>query len=142
LLATGDDHGNVWLWPHGAAPGSALAHSAVAIGDVAFAERGDALVAGGHDGTVWLWSPATGPPRTANAGADVTAVWTDGTRVVAVDGEGTVHTWHVDGDHLIADRAVATAMKCKRALFASGGAWVVLGGVGGGVTRVEGSAIE
>jgi WD40 repeat protein/predicted Ser/Thr protein kinase len=141
-LATGDDHGNVWVWPRGEAPGRALAHGATAIGDVAFAEHGAALVAGTHDGTIWLWGSPDAPPIVTSAGADVVTAWTDGARVVAVDGDGAVHAWHAQGADLVAEAVVATGLKTKRAVFATGGAWALLGGIGGGVTRVEGSTVE
>jgi WD40 repeat protein/predicted Ser/Thr protein kinase len=141
-LATGDDHGRLWLWPHGAAPGRELVHGSSAIGEVVFADRGAQLVAGDHDGAVWLWDVATGTQRSVTTGADIVAAWTDGAKLVVVDVEGTVRTWHVAGPALALDRTVTTGKKCKRAAVAAGGAWVALGGVGGAVTRVEDDRVD
>jgi eukaryotic-like serine/threonine-protein kinase len=141
-LVTGDDHGNVWLWPHGREPGRRLASSTVAIGTLAVSADSTTGVGGDHLGALWLWKLDTGVSFTVQLGVDVTDTWTDGRRVVAVDTSGTVRTWHLDGAALVLDRTVATGLPTKRAIFAAGGAWVVLGGVGGNATRVEGDTIE
>ena len=143
-LATGDDHGNLYLWPHGRAPGRKLDTSALesAIGTLAFSPSGHELVAGNHDGSVWLWSIAANTRIATTVHADVAEVWTDGTHVTAVDATGAVHAWHVAENVVAIDRTVQTGLSCKRASFAPDGTWVLLGGVGGTVTRVEGTAVE
>ncbi|MDB4955986.1 MAG: High-affnity carbon uptake protein Hat/HatR [Myxococcales bacterium] len=141
-LATGDDHGHLFVWPHGAAPGRELVAAHTAIGTVVFSGQGENLVSGDHEGAIWLWDLAAGTQRTVGTGADIAEAWTDGKRVSSVDVEGTVRTWHVDGDKLAIDRTVVTGKKCKRAVFAADGGWTVLGGVGGTVTRVEGDVVE
>ena len=143
-LATGDDHGNLYVWPHGRAPARKLDTSATtaAIGTLAFSPSGHELVAGDHDGSVWLWSIATDARIAAAIHADVAETWTDGSHVIAVAASGAVYTWHVAGTAFVLDRTVQTGLNCKRALFAPSGAWVLLGGVGGTVTRVEGDTIE
>ena len=156
-LATSDDHGNLYLWPHGRAPGRKLdtsapspatpatadpTHAAPPIGTLAFSPSGHELVAGDHAGTVWLWSVADNKRIATTVHEDVADLWTDGTRVIAVDGIGAVHTWHRDAATFAIDRVVQTGLNCKRAVFGPGGAWVLLGGVGGSVTRVEGATVE
>jgi WD40 repeat protein len=141
-LATGDDHGNVGLWPRGAQPGRRLATSTVAIGTLAFSPDSTALVGGDHLGAVWLWKLDTGAAMSEQIGVDVTDTWTDGARVIAVDATGLVRTWRADRGALVLERAVATGLPTKRAMFAAGGAWVVLGGVTGNATRVEADTVE
>jgi WD40 repeat protein/predicted Ser/Thr protein kinase len=138
-LATGDDHGHVRVWSRGES--RALVAVQPAVGAVAFSDDGSALIAGDHAGTVWLWNTRTWTVHAVEAGADVAGVWTDGTRFVAVDGDGSVHPWHIAGDAVVADPIVATQQKLKRVVFAPGGEWVALGGVGGAVLRVEGTTI-
>jgi len=141
-LVTSDDHGGVWLWPRAGEPGRRLASSTVAVGTLAVSADGTTIVGGDHLGALWVWRLDTSVSVTVQIGADVADTWTDGHRVVAVDASGTVHTWHLDGGALVLDRAVATGLPTKRAIFAAGGAWVVLGGVSGNATRVEGDTIE
>jgi eukaryotic-like serine/threonine-protein kinase len=140
-LATGDDHGNLWLWPSTGAAGRRLVSSTASVGTLAFSADGTTLVAGNHAGALWCWRLDTGGELAAQIGVDVVDLWTDGARVVAVDADGTVRTWRA-GDALVLERAVATGQPTKRAVFAAGGAWVVLGGISGTATRVEGDAIE
>jgi len=135
-LVTGDDHGNVLLWPHARGAAKELVHATSAIGDVAFASDGTTIAAGDHDGHVWQWQVATGTRAEAVVGADIVQVWTDGARTAAVDGIGTVHWWKRDADKLVVDHAIPTGLNCKRAVWASDGTWTVLAGVGGTVTRV------
>ncbi|HSN27142.1 MAG TPA: serine/threonine-protein kinase [Kofleriaceae bacterium] len=139
-LVTADDHGNTWAWPKGMTPGRRLTDSHSPIGTLAFSDDGRALVASDHAGHVWVWSTDTWIARTAQLAGDPVTAWTDGARVAVVDGDGTVHRWH--GDPLVEDAAVATKQRTKRAVFAKGGAWLLLGGVGGEVVRVEGTTIE
>ncbi|MBV8756267.1 MAG: protein kinase [Deltaproteobacteria bacterium] len=139
-LVTADDHGNTWAWPKGAAPGRRLTESHSAIGTAAFSDDGRALVASDHAGHVWLWRTDTWTARTAQLAGDPVIAWTDGDKVAIVDGDGTVHRWH--GDPLVEDGPVATKQRTKRAVFGKGGAWALLGGVGGEVLRVEGTSIE
>jgi len=143
-LATGDDHGHLWLWPKGRGPGKQLDTGRSAIGSLAFSPDGERLVAGDHDGNVWSWDVATGARIAAAGAGDIVEVWTDGTRIAVVDGSGAVRTWKRDGDKLVVEHVVATALNCKRAVFAADGTWAVLGGVGGTVTRVviDGGTIE
>jgi WD40 repeat protein len=138
-LATGDDHGNLFVWPKGRGPGKKLdtaSKGESAIGSLAFSPDGTRLVAGDHAGNVWAWDVATGARVTATGAGDIVEVWSDGTRLAAVDGSGAVRTWKRDGDKLVVEHVVATALNCKRAVFAADGTWAVLGGVGGTVTRV------
>ncbi len=141
-LASGDDHGNVILWPHAAGPGKPLVHSVAAIGDVAFSADGTALIGGDHDGRVWYWDLTTGARIDLVIGKDVVQAWTSGARAAAVDGTGAVHWWKREGAALLVERVTATGLNCKRAVFASDGAWAVLGGVGGAVTRVAGEVVQ
>ena len=141
-LATADDHGNTWVWPHGAAPGQRLTVGGKAIGALAFSDDGRALVEGDRDGHVWLWNVETWTARMVDAGDDIVTAWTDGTSVAVVTGGGAVKRWRNGDDALEPAGAVETKQAIKRALFAPGGAWALLGGVGGVVTRVEGDTIE
>lgn len=141
-LVTGDDHGNVFLWPHGQAPGQKLETSSSAIGAVAFSESGREVIAGDHAGAIWMWTVATGARRATTTGTDIVAAWSDDAELVSVDIEGVVRTWKVTADGLAPVRSVATQMKTKRAVFSNHGGWVVLGGVGGAVTRVDGEQVE
>ncbi len=141
-LASGDDHGNVFLWPKGAAPGKLLAHGKSAIGDVAFSADGTALVAGDHDGHVAQWDVASGAELDVVVPKDVVQTWTDGAHAAVVDGNGAVHWWKREGAALVVERVTATGLNCKRAVFATDGTWALLGGVGGVVTRVIGDKIE
>ena len=139
-LATGDDHGHVQVWSR-TAGARALVASKAPLGALAFAEDGRALIVADHDGAIWLFDTRTWQLRTTSAGVDVEAVWTDGTRAIAVDVDGGVHTWRASGDALVAAGVIATKQKIKRAIFARGASWIALGGVGGAVTRIEGSTI-
>ena len=139
-LVTADDHGNTFAWPKGNAPGRRLTDSHAAIGTVAFSDDGRALVAGDHAGHIWVWRTDTWAARTAQISGDPVVAWTDGNVASVVDGDGTVHRWH--GDPLVEDAPVATKQRTKRAVFAKGGKWLVLGGVGGEVLRIEGTTIE
>jgi WD40 repeat protein/predicted Ser/Thr protein kinase len=141
-LITGDDHGNLLAWPHGRPPARDLAHGSAAIDTLSFAKSGDVAIAGDRDGGLATWDLAGGAHREAKAPAGIIKVWSDGARVLAADAEGNVDAWHGDGDRLVADRAVATGIKLKRAAFAPDGAWVALGGVGGAVLRVTGDKID
>ena len=138
-LVTADDHGNVIAWPHARPPGKPLESAGSAIGSVAFAATGQVAVASDHDGDVWQWNMATGEVAHARLpGGDVTDVWTDETHVVAADAAGTVSWLHRDGASLVTDRATATGLHAKRAAFAPDAAFVVVGGVGGALTKVDG----
>lgn len=141
-LVTGDDHGNVFLWPRGEGPGTKLETGTSAIGAVTFSDSGREVIAGDHLGNIWMWTVATGARRATTTGTDIVTAWSDGARLVSVDIEGAVRTWGVTALGFEPERTVATQMKTKRAVFASHGAWVVLGGVGGAVTRVEGTEVE
>ena len=141
-LVTADDHGHVRLWAHGELPGRELVATTSPVGTVEFSDDGRAIVAADHQGHVWLWSAPDWTARTANIGADVADAWTDGTHVQAADADGTLHVWHVDGDKLAIEREVATKLQTKRAAFAKGGAWAVLGAVSGAITRITGTQIE
>lgn len=140
-LVTGDDHGNLYLWPKGQGPGTKLETGTSPIGAVAFSESGREVIAGDHLGNIWMWTVATRARRAVSTGTDIVAAWSDDARLVSVDVEGVVRTWKVGPDALVPERSVATKLKTKRAMFATHGAWVVLGGVGGAVTRVEGETV-
>ena len=141
-LATGDDHGKIMLWPKGQTPGTQLTDGTSAIGWVSFSDDGAELIAGDHAGSIWMWNVATRARRVTVTGTDIVSAWSDGAHLAAVDVEGVVRTWRVAPDALVLERAVPTQLKTKRAVFAAHGAWVVLGGVGGAVTRVEDTRIE
>lgn len=138
-LASGDDHGNVYLWPKGAAPGQKLETTTSPIGALAFSATGTELLGGDHDGHVWVWrlGPA-GPTKqiATDTETDIAGIWSDGRWMVSADIEGVVRRWQFEGDSLVNEQKVATKLKTKRVAFEPGGAWVVLGGVGGAVTRV------
>jgi WD40 repeat protein/predicted Ser/Thr protein kinase len=134
-LATGDDHGHVRVWSRGGS--RELVAAGDPIGVVAFADDGSTLLAGDHAGALWVWSTKSWTARTLTVGADVASVWSDGTRIEAVDGDGGIHSWHGD----IEDPVVATHQTIKRVAFAPGGAWIAVGGVGGAVTRVDGDRL-
>jgi WD40 repeat protein/predicted Ser/Thr protein kinase len=141
-LITGDDHGRVIAWPHARAPGKQLTAADNAIGSVAFSQSGKTFVASDHAGDVWQWDLATfDVAHTMLAAGDVTDVWTDDAHVIASDGVGTVHSLHRDRDALAEDRTVATGLHAKRAVFAPGAAFVVIGGVGGALTEVQGDRV-
>ncbi len=74
-------------------------------------------------------------------GGDVTDVWTDDAKQIASDGVGTVRWLHRDHDALVVDHTTATGLHAKRAAFAPGGAFVVIGGVGGALTEVDGDRV-
>jgi WD40 repeat protein/predicted Ser/Thr protein kinase len=132
-LASGDDHGNVLLWPHGRAPGTRLPTGTTAIGLVMWA--GNQLVAGDHSGALWAWDPATGARVQGKPGAEQIDAWSDGKTLITVDADGAVRTWRLPGLELA--RTVTTGLKTKRAAFAADGSFAVLGGIGGTVTRVD-----
>ncbi len=132
-LATGDDHGNLWLWPHGRAPGKLIAKSDAPIESVAFG--GGFVAAGDHAGEVYAWNLATGVRRDATAPTGIAAVSTDGKTLIAADFAGTVRTWSI-ADGLALEREVATGVPVKRVAFGPG--WVALGGVDGRVVQIAG----
>jgi WD40 repeat protein len=134
-LASGDDHGHVRVWSRGGS--RELVAAGDPIGVVAFADDGSTLLAGDHAGTLWAWSTATWAPRTFAIGADVAGAWGDGTVIEAVDTDGGIHTWRGD----VEEPVVALHQKLKRVAFAPHGAWIAVGGVGGAVTRVDGSRL-
>ncbi|HEX4421362.1 MAG TPA: protein kinase, partial [Kofleriaceae bacterium] len=140
-LAAGDDHGNVWLWPRSGAPGRRLVSSGVAIGTLEFSADGKVVVAGNHAGGLWRWRADGSGQLAVQIDAGVVDLWADAEHVIAVDAAGTVRTWRA-GDRLELERTVVTGQPTKRAVFAAGGAWVVLGGISGTATRVEGDATE
>ena len=141
-LAAGDDHGRLAVWPKGREPAIELVASGATIGTVAFAPTGE-LVSGDHAGVVRWFDLATHATASAATGTDVATVWTDGKRVISADAGGTVRSFRVDGQTtLVADHVKATGVNVKRAVFGPAGAWLVLGGVGGTVTRVEGDVLE
>ena len=159
-LAAGDDHGRLAVWPKGREPAVELLPGGSTIGTVAFAPTGE-LVSGDHAGVVRWWDLATHATASAATGSDIATVWTDGKRVISADAIGTVRTFHVDRTAppsggaagpgqagtvvqttLVADHVKATGVNVKRAVFGPAGAWLVLGGVGGTVIRVEGDVVE
>ena len=145
-LASGDDHGNVWIWPGGEAPGVHLAKLPASLGTMELSPAGDALVAGVDDGSLAVWSFGDGATTAAALGkirGKPVGSWTDGARVIVVDGDGAVHTLRRDGAQLVADgEAVVTGLPTKRTIFTEDGATVVLGGVGGSVMQVTGEHLE
>jgi len=136
-LVTGDDAGLARAWPRGAAPAIELASRGASIGAVDASLHGSHVVYGDHAGTIWLLDVARGTSRVTTTGTDIVRSWTDGERLVSVDVEGTVRVWHARPQELTLVRAIRTGLRTKRAAFGPGGAWVVLGGVGGAVTRVD-----
>ncbi len=155
-LAAGDDHGRLAVWPKGRAPCVELIPGGSTIGTVAFAPTGE-LASGDHAGVVRWYDLATHASASAATGTDIATVWTDGKRVISADAGGTVRTFRVDRTAppsggaagpgqagtvegtppaLVADHVKATGVNVKRAVFGPAGAWLVLGGVGGTVTRV------
>ncbi len=136
-LATGDDSGRVHVWSR--AGSRELVASNHAIGAIAFAGDSSALIAGDHAGTIWSWSTRTWTARAADLGADIVTAWTDGSRAAAVDANGNLHTWNVTDNALAGHAVIATRQKIKRALFASDGHSVTLGGFSGAVTQLDGT---
>jgi len=135
-LATGDDRGRLMLWPRDGQTYKELAYSPSAIGAVAWTIDG-ALIAGDHAGAIWRWDPVTGARATATTGVDIVDAWGAGTNVVTVDVEGAVRVWRHAAASLTLERTIETKMKTKRCAFGPRGEWLVLGGVGGAVVRVE-----
>jgi eukaryotic-like serine/threonine-protein kinase len=144
-LVTGDDHGNIIMWPHARAPGTPMVSSGSAIGSVYFSPTGKHVIASDHDGNIWDWQMAPNAvgdvAHLVLPSGDVTDVWTDDTHVVASDGAGTVHWLHRDGAALVVDHSTPTGLHAKRAMFAPNGAYVVIGGVGGALTKVDNDRI-
>jgi WD40 repeat protein len=136
-LATGDDHGNLLLWPHGRAPGKRLDTGTAAIGLVMWA--GNQLVAGDHTGALWAFDPATGARVQGKPGAEEIDAWSDGKTLITVDADGAVRTWRMPGLELA--RTVTTGLKTKRAAFPADGSFAVLGAIGGDVTRIDGDKL-
>ncbi|MEO8845621.1 MAG: serine/threonine-protein kinase [Kofleriaceae bacterium] len=136
-LASADDHGIVLLWPHARGPARQLASGGSAISDVVFSADGTMVTAGDHDGHLWQWDVATGTRAEAAVAGDIVQTWSDGAHAAAVDGSGLVHWWKREGNALVVEHTTATGLNCKRAVWASDGAWAVLGGVGGIVTRAD-----
>jgi WD40 repeat protein/predicted Ser/Thr protein kinase len=133
-LASGDDHGNLFLWPHGGAPGKRLETGTSAIGLVTWA--GSRLISGDHSGALWAFDPASGARTQATPGAaEAIDAWSDGKRLITVDADGAVRTWRLPDLELA--RTATTGLKTKRAAFAADGSFAVLGGIGGTVTRVD-----
>jgi WD40 repeat protein/predicted Ser/Thr protein kinase len=140
-LVTGDDHGNLIAWAHGRAPGKPMISTHSAIGSVYFSPSGKHVMASDHDGNIWDWQmtpTATGEVAHLELpGVDVTDVWSDDTHFIASDSNGTVHWLSRNGDALVIDHSTTTGMHAKRAMFAPNGAYVVIGGVGGALTKIE-----
>jgi WD40 repeat protein len=140
-LVTSDDHGNVWLWPRAGQGGRQLTSSAQSVGALAFSADGTVIVAGNHAGQLWRWPADGSSVLTVQLPTDVTDVWADHARVIAVDAAGVVRTWRA-ADQLVLERSVETGQPTKRVVFAAGGGWLVLGGVSGTAVLVEGDHVE
>lgn len=143
-LVTADDHGGVAVWERAALPGRPLAGPTKSITALAIDERGGAAIAGDAAGVVWLWNltDAAAPARSLAIGTRVVGAWLAGDRAAIVDGDGVVRWLTVGADGLAVAAETATGRKCKHAVFAHGGAWALLGGLGGTVIRVEGPRAE
>jgi serine/threonine protein kinase/WD40 repeat protein len=139
-LASADDQGHVYVWSRGAAPGRLLVSGSSGVGTLAFGGE-DVLVAGFHDGTVERWDLRAQTAIAQKLAQDVDEVWADPTHVAAVDREGTVWRWRFEAGAFVLEQSVATGKKVKRALFSPTG-WVLLGGVGGSVTFVDGERVQ
>jgi len=139
-LVTGDDHGNLLAWPQGRPPARPLGHGSAAIDMVGFATTGTIVLAGDHDGVLAFVDLASADSHTFHAAAGIVDAWSDGTRVLTADAEGTIGEWRVDQAAPV--RSVATQIKIKRAAFAPNGAWAIVGGVGGAVVRVTSGRVE
>jgi WD40 repeat protein len=74
-----------------------------AMSDVAVAAEGDRFVGGGLDGTVRVWSLATGREEATLTGHNgyvkAVAVTADGTRAVSGGDDGTVRVWNLATGH-------------------------------------------
>lgn len=140
-LVSSDDKGGVFVWPRGQAPGRRLASSTSAVGALALSGDGRALAAGDHQGALWLWQLGGDQVATTALDEDLAEVWTDGTRVRAVDARGTVWSLRREGTRLVPERAVTTARPVKSVVFSADGTWVAMGGVAGEVTVVRGEEI-
>ncbi len=140
-LAAGDDRGTVILWSSGGGAPRRL-DGVAEIESFAMAADGGALLVGSETGAVWRWDLATGASLSAGAGAEVLAVWGAGDRVQAVNADGRLARWRVDGGRLIDDGAIATGLPSKTAAFAPGGELAVLGGLDGRAVAIRGGAIE
>ncbi|HEY0193240.1 MAG TPA: WD40 repeat domain-containing serine/threonine-protein kinase [Kofleriaceae bacterium] len=141
-LATSDDHGNVWLWARDGGHGVPLATSGVSVGALEWAADGSVLVAGNHAGALWRWNADGSGLAEARLDSDIVDVWASAERIIVIDATGAVRTFATAGGKLVVERTVATHQPTKRAMFAAGGAWVVLGGVSGTAVRVEGDTVE
>ncbi len=142
-LATGDDKGMLVAWKRGAAPGRMLVTSPSQIGCVAFSSTNE-LIGGDHDGAIWMWDLANGsdtPVRSTATGTDIVTAWSDGERLESIDVEGAVRTWKITPTGLELERTIATKMKTKRGYVAHDGTWMVLGGVGGALTRITNTGV-
>ena len=88
-LASGDDHGNVFLWPKGQGPGRQLEttiYTQSAIGALAFSGTGTELLGGDHAGRIWVWKlGAAGSIEqlAMNTETDIAGIWSDGAWIVA-----------------------------------------------------------
>jgi len=125
-LASGDDHGNLFVWPDARAPATRIATDGASIGLVLYSPAGT-LIAGDHHGHLFAGG------KVLAAGADPVDAWADAHTIVEVDAEGTVRTWQ-DG---VLTKTMTTGLRTKRAAFAPDGSFTILGGIGGGVTRVD-----
>jgi WD40 repeat protein/predicted Ser/Thr protein kinase len=136
MLASGDDHGHLFVWP-----GKQLEMGTAPIGTVTWGGN-NLLVAGDHDGLLRAWRFDTDAKLETSTHSDIAHLWSDGSHIVAVDGVGVVWRWHVNGAELALDGKVVTGVPVKRVVFATGGTFVMIGGIGGEVVRVEGDKIE
>jgi len=141
-LASGDDKGNIYVWPRGAAPGKRLVTAKQGTAGIAFSSDSKQLVAGDLGGSLWVFDLAAGTQRTTTLAGELAGSWSDGTRVLTVDATGVVREHSIELAVLRLQHTTTTGMSTKKAVISSDGRWAVLGGVGGGLVRVQGPSVE
>jgi len=140
LLAAASDRGSVWLFEKGTGPGRELGTLAAtsagpsAISALTFSGDRRFLYAGSEAGQCKGWPlDGTSTPWDETVPNAVLAIWSDQSRGLIVDSSGTVYRRPKGASR----PAIATGIVTKRVAIAPKGTWLVLGGVGGEVVRVD-----
>ncbi|HUQ03466.1 MAG TPA: WD40 repeat domain-containing serine/threonine-protein kinase [Kofleriaceae bacterium] len=142
-LAAGDDRGGVWLWTRDGGDGARLDGPTSEIESLAWSSDGRLLVAGTDDGTVWRWDPASrGGALVAALKSEGSAVWTDGTRIQALESDGIVHAWRLERGALVEEPAVNAKLEAKTGVFSADSSVLVIAGADGRVGLVRSGQVE
>jgi eukaryotic-like serine/threonine-protein kinase len=157
-VAAGDHQGGVWLWTRDArSDGVRLDGPKSEIESLTWSPDGRVLLAGDDDGVVWWFDPAIHAPVSlrpsgpsdgrdgavvAKLSTEASAVWTDGSRIQALESAGVVHRWRLENGERIPEPSVVTKMSAKTGVLTPDGAVLAIAGVDGRVAIVRGDAFE